>query len=418
MAGGSGGSADVPHRGADASAVLRLLCSVLAAGLLFAVLAPAAHAEAPGAISGTVTDSSTHHAVEGIQVCAIMPPAVETEEGPGESEQPPPCAKTNAAGEYTIGGLAAGAYYVIFAYPSFFLPGEPPPGSSSNYLPQAYENTRAQSAAKKVTVVAGTATTGIDAALEEGGEITGRVTDATSGAPIANAFVCAFQQPGGEELGDFGCATTGASGEYTIAGLAGGSFVLIFGAPGYTRQVYAGKARLSEGTPVSVTVKHVSGGINAALSVQPPAPPEGPGSSQGAPGSPAGSEPGAGSHPLGQATLVLGSSSIAVGGREARVKLACHAAAGCRGRLTLSAIVVSRNGRRRSSRRITLGSASFAVAGGRDVTVKIRLDAAGGALLQADRGGLRARLAVRLTRPGPVRTELIAVRLRAAKRAR
>jgi hypothetical protein len=394
------------------------LAAAAAAGLLFAVPAPAARAEAPGAISGTVTDASTHHAVEGIQVCAIMPPAVETEEGPGESEQPPPCAKTNAAGEYTIGGLAPGAYYVIFAYPSFFLPGEPPPASSANYLPQAYENTRAPSAAKKVAVVAGTATTGIDAALEEGGEITGRVTDATSGAPIANAFVCAFQQPGGEELGGFGCATTAGSGEYAIEGLAGGSFVLIFGAPGYARQVYAGKANLSEGTPVSVTVKHVSAGINAALSVQPPAPPEGAGSAPGAPGSPTGSQPGAGSHPLQQAALALSSSSIAVRRGEANVRLACHAAAGCRGRLTLSALVVSGQGHRRSSRRVTLGSAGFAVAGGRDATVKIRLDATAGALLRADRGGLRTRLAVRLTRPGPVRTQLIAVRLLPAKRAR
>jgi hypothetical protein len=248
--------------------------AVLAAATLAApgpLAAAPARAEATGAIAGTVTDASTHLPVAGIRVCAPPPPpAVESEEGEGVGELPPPaCATTAASGEYTISGLAPGSYFVVFAYFPPLENNTPQP----NYVPQAYEAAYTEAAAKKVTVTAGATTSGIDAALQVGGQIAGRVTDAATGAPLAGAGVCALQRPL-ETLGNFGCAVTGASGEYTISGLAGGGFDVAFFAEGRLPQVYNGVQTLSEATIVPVTPGQLSGGINAALAPAPPQPPE------------------------------------------------------------------------------------------------------------------------------------------------
>jgi hypothetical protein len=62
------------------------------------------------------------------------------------------------------------------------------------------------------------------ASPQNGGKITGKVTDAASHNGLAGAFVTASNTLGGEFLG--GSAETNANGEYTIAGLEKGSFNL------------------------------------------------------------------------------------------------------------------------------------------------------------------------------------------------
>ena len=59
------------------------------------------------------------------------------------------------------------------------------------------------------------------AAFAQGGAgtIAGRVTDATTLAPIEGAVACAFEG----EAGPGGCAPTNSNGEYVISGLPSGS---------------------------------------------------------------------------------------------------------------------------------------------------------------------------------------------------
>ena len=174
--------------GAGVIAVLALtLCSLL--------LAPAmASAAGTGSIEGTVTDASTTNPIKGVEVCAYKAEGEEFEEH---------CEVTNANGEYTISGLQPDEYKVEFWAPSGVL----------NYITQYYNDQSTFAAANEVTVNSGTTTPNIDAAMHEGGQIKGTVTDAVSHAPIGEVLVCA-------ESTNFGrCAFSKANGEYTISGL-------------------------------------------------------------------------------------------------------------------------------------------------------------------------------------------------------
>ena len=172
------------------------------------------------------------------------------------------CEDTGANGEYTISGLTGGEYAVSFG--SQFMP------EQLNYVPQFYNDKSTQSQANPVSVVAGSTTSGINAKLEEGGRIAGRVTDASSGSPIAGAGVCAVEA--NPEIG--GCAITNANGEYTISGLAAGEYKVEFIRSEYVTQYYDDKPALAEAGPVAVVVGKTALGIDAALQPKPPEPPE------------------------------------------------------------------------------------------------------------------------------------------------
>jgi hypothetical protein len=224
-------------------------------------VAVAAGAET-GSITGTVTDASTEAALEGIEVCAA---------GELGSEFPGKCTTTDSNGEYTLSELPKGEYEVIFSVPEV---------SSLNYLTQFYKGTANRLEATLVSVTAESKSSGIDAALQAGGEITGKVTDASTKAAVEGIEVCAFTR--GEVIEEVieelraRCATTDSSGEYTITSLASGEYTVSFSssAGGYLPQYYNEKASSPEADPVSVTAGSPTSAINAAL--QPEEQPEGP----------------------------------------------------------------------------------------------------------------------------------------------
>jgi hypothetical protein len=200
-----------------------------------------------GSITGKVTDASTKAVVAGIEVCGF---------GSAGDE----CADTNASGEYTISNLAAGAYSVEFLRPF---------ESGLNYLPQFYSDTTSYANASKVSVTAGVDTSGIDAALEAGAQIAGRVVAATTNAALAGIQVCAYVTSG-EYSG--GCATTNAGGEYTVPGLVSGQYTVDFSVPyasglDYLPQYYEDKSSASEAQPISVTTGITTPGIDASMQV-------------------------------------------------------------------------------------------------------------------------------------------------------
>ncbi len=93
------------------------------------------------------------------------------------------------------------------------------------------------------------------------GQISGAVTDVMSHAAIANATVVAYS------AGDVysGSSPTNSQGQYTITGLAPGSYRLQFYASGYLSAYYNGASTLSAATAVVVSAGQTTANINQAL---------------------------------------------------------------------------------------------------------------------------------------------------------
>ncbi len=207
-----------------------------------------ARLEEGGRIAGKVTDASTSTAIEGVEVCAFS-----------TSNESFGCASTGAQGGYTISGLGDGDYDVGFLSP---------PGL--DYVTQYYDGQRKASAANPVQVAEGSTTPNIDAQLELGGRIEGKVTDASTNAAMKEVVVCALQSV----TESVGCALTDASGQYTIAGLQGGKYEVGFDAgKGYVIQYYDNKFSFSEAQAVTVTPGSTTAPIDAAMGTSALVPP-------------------------------------------------------------------------------------------------------------------------------------------------
>lgn len=304
-----------------------------------------ADATAAGAISGTVTEAAAPHApIAGIQVCAFA-----RSEGPEEPEQSP-CATTGAGGEYTISGLPSGQYAVGFGSPL---------ASHLNYITQYYDGKTNGETADAVAVSAPATTTGIDAQLVVGGEISGTVTDASNGAGVEGAVICAELS-----TGEGNCELSGAGGVYTLPGLASGSYTVFFFHRGYQLQVYEDKASPAEANPVAVAQGSTTTGIDAALKPRSTAagpPPEPTGAGGGA-------KPGTAPPTATKPFAVVLSRRLTVKRRSVYVKIRCEKAR-CVGWVGLL--------RRFDQRRLHIvkgfALGSFSIAPGHERTVAMRL---------------------------------------------
>jgi hypothetical protein len=229
-------------------------------GMTLAVLAMAlgllaptsALASSTGRISGKVTDANTTLPIEGIEVCAYE---AGSEFGEFPSER---CSTTTKEGEYTITSLPSGSYKVEFLAP---------PEGGLNYITQYYNGASSLETATAVAVSAGATTVGINAQMKIGGKLSGKVTDASTHIALKGIFVCAIVPS--REIGD--CVMTDTSGEYTISGLAGGKYKVLFGpggsTGGYITQYYNGASSLETATTVTVTVEQTTSEINAQMQV-------------------------------------------------------------------------------------------------------------------------------------------------------
>jgi Carboxypeptidase regulatory-like domain len=168
-------------------------------------------------ISGTVTNTGKAP-VAGICVIA---------EGAGADSESP----TNANGQYTVGGLPAGHYLVEFTGGC---------GNKGSYAPQFYNDQ--QIVPTSVTVGSGKKVTGINATMQPGATITGKVTN-QSGAALAKICVSAttpqlYAGAGETFVGlvlnslllypAIAAARSGPTGEYRIANLSPGQYGISF----------------------------------------------------------------------------------------------------------------------------------------------------------------------------------------------
>jgi hypothetical protein len=351
-------------------------------GLLLCFAAPA-FAETSG-ISGKVSDAVTQAPIEGIEACAVNTSvaSLEEEEGPGNFG----CATTDSTGSYTISGLNAGGYDVIFGAPL---------KSSLNYVTQVYEDKSSFTEASTVTLTAGVTKENVNAELEPGAEISGTVTEAVTGAPLEGILVCALEDagsPNGSEIA--ACATTAAGGKYTLIGLRGGSYeIVFFGGEKFATQAYNDKSTPAEAEPVAVSEGGTTSDINAALALVSSAPlGSTPGGSTVGPGLPSGGPlpKGLGAKPgfsLISRQILLQTDDVAV------VKLKCLGATRCRSRLTLTIMRTARGEKKGGAHTVIISRTILvSIAPGASAEVRLALNLVGRDLLKAGGNLLAAHL--------------------------
>jgi hypothetical protein len=190
----------------------------LALCLLVFGTAPVVLAASAPSITGTVTDNSASP-VPLAGICVVVRPQA--------GGSPVGHAKTVANGTYAVPTLAAGSYTVEFI------------GCPSPYwVTQYYNDQYSLGSATAVIVVTGVTTTGINAQMVPGGQITGTVTD-NSPSPVPLANICVTATFGGDKLGPPSApassslptsfaTNTNVSGNYSINGVPAGPYNMGF----------------------------------------------------------------------------------------------------------------------------------------------------------------------------------------------
>ncbi len=158
---------------------------------------------------------------------------------------------TDSAGKYTVAGLRAGTYKVVYElYES---------GQQPVYYYEYWNNKYLESAATGIALVTGQSFAA-NVVLDKRPTITGKVTNA-SGAALSGVVVTARSATGQEFK-----VTTSSSGVYTVKGLEAGKYTLEFDSPGnHITEWYNNKTSLAASTPVTLTTSQALTGINAAL---------------------------------------------------------------------------------------------------------------------------------------------------------
>jgi len=336
-----------------------------------------------GRIGGEVSDASTSASIQGISVCAY---AKQSEAEIGA------CASTGQNGQYTIAGLPAGQYTVEFSSPST---------GALDYVRQYFDGQSSAKTATLVPVTIGATSSGVNAAMHMGGRVTGRVRTAATG-PLANALVCALTS----STEAAACALSNRNGEYAIAGVPTGGYVIGFdAAKTHTVQYYNDQTAYADAQTVEVTAGASTIGIDDTLllpgepvsSGPPPIPPNppiphgptlvepltpAPSTSTSTPTSPSTSTAPSASAPADSAIVSLLTATSLIAGHTAQVALGCGGSS-CAGTVELSMQVPIRKhgdkGRSRTTRHATvvLARGSFALADGQRAMVTLLLTAAG-----------------------------------------
>ena len=196
-----------------------------------------------GEIAGTVTEAeSGEKPLENVKVCAFA----------SSGGAPLQCTSTSASGQYTISRLAAGEYIIEFF------------AESGEYVTQYWDETSLFSKANKVRVKGGEVVSKINAAMTAAGQISGTVIEANTAATLEDIVVCADYSDGEAAVP---CVSTNSSGEYTIARLPAGEYVVSFEAVdgAYLTQYYEDKASFSAANKVALTGAGVTSGVDAAM---------------------------------------------------------------------------------------------------------------------------------------------------------
>jgi Carboxypeptidase regulatory-like domain len=211
----------------------------------------------PAKISGTVTTESGAP-VAGVKVC------VQQVGGAG-----PLCELTDSIGDYVFAELPTGEWGVTFNAQA----------TGKNLLSLAYPNKEIWEPPAPVTLTPGQKEV-ISVALRTGGQISGTVRSAATGAPATGVRVCLTEA---DFFASLACLTTPSTGAYRFIDVWPGSFKVVFSAAAsefpdaspiadtYTTQWWNGQPTFGTAVPIVVTPPGAITGIDASL-VTPSAP--------------------------------------------------------------------------------------------------------------------------------------------------
>ncbi len=165
---------------------------------------------------------------------------------------------TDASGYYTVPRLGTGTYRIKFEGGS---------GAATAYLTEYYNNARSLESATDFSVTVSANTTGINAALDRGGQISGRVIGEDSQSGLQLVYVWVYS--GTEALVR---AQTNSNGEYTTEGVPAGSYNIKFEpyeawpvTGDYAGEWYNNTHTIP--TPVVVSAGNTTQNINAELAI-------------------------------------------------------------------------------------------------------------------------------------------------------
>ncbi|MGA1871638.1 MAG: carboxypeptidase regulatory-like domain-containing protein, partial [bacterium] len=180
--------------------------------------------EPGGSISGTVTDQYTGLPIGGVEVFVRETNSWFWWGG----------IQTNDEGSYTIANLPPGCHIVI--------------SGGNDYAWKHYDDTYSIDDATPVCLESGEHVGAINFALEEGGCISGIVTDEATGLPIEGAIVCANH----ETLPYERCTETDSDGSYEICELAPGDYTVVACRNDYACKTYDDTYKWEDRTLVPV----------------------------------------------------------------------------------------------------------------------------------------------------------------------
>ncbi len=207
--------------------------------LLFSICWAAPLAAQDGAISGKVTNALN----AGISDIAVYLYDLD--------QQIVGSTDTDGSGNYLLSGLAAANYKVFFQ------------NAGLPYVSEFYDNKNDFNEANQVTVTGGVTTPDINARLDAGGSVSGRVTNA-GGAGIENIQVGVYDAVDYSWLGS---TNTDADGYYTVSELPAGNHKVRFKDAGgtYTTEFYDNKPTFVTADLVAVTAGGTTPNIDAQL---------------------------------------------------------------------------------------------------------------------------------------------------------
>jgi len=202
-------------------------------------------------ISGRVFDASTNAGIEGVLVLLYNSTGLQVTFG-----------ITDTNGDYSA-PVDAGTYYA-----------RTDNGANSGYLEQLYNNIDCTGcnvlSGTPIVAVGGTPSTGINFGLHtSGGTISGRVTSAETGDPIAFASIAIYSSTGLF----VSYSTADSNGDYTSADeLTAGTYYATSWASGFATQLYSGIScasgcNVTTGTGITVNAGQATTGINFALAL-------------------------------------------------------------------------------------------------------------------------------------------------------
>jgi hypothetical protein len=304
--------------------------------------------QAGGQISGTVTNASiTHPGLAKVEVCALKP----NKSGETEFFERTGCGYTNTSGQYAISGLEGGSYKVEFNGYICSIPKKGEEECPEVYVSEYYHGQQTAKKGEAVSVTIGSNTGGINESLREAFPTTPANTVApalTGTAAVGQALSCS--------QGSWSHEPTYLLYQWSRNG------TVITGQTGSTYTLQA--ADQGHSITCSVTAGNGAGAASAnSNTVAIPVP-------------------------------LAVFAGVKVKGAVASVTLRCPGPGACSGVMKLVARVVTKNGKRKKTSKVTIGSASFSMAAGKSVTLRVHLTGQGRKLLgQGGRKGLKVQIA-------------------------